>query len=338
MKSTWPLLLEPAAFLLPCKRSHTYTYYSFARYIFHSPLTTFPLFHYLLPVPISQDLDEEEIIEESDSDDSSSSEEEFDFEEEEDEDENQRGFCTGLLCCLCDCCYKKCCKAKTEAQLAKIARKKEKAKWKKINAKERWIMVRIPKDAKPGMVLRFEVSPGRFAELPVPPSKRGGMKMRVRVPAKGEISKANLKKPPPPPRFSARLSPLHLVGISAPIDGKVAVKYPDRDWDDEELDEIAQEPSALVIIIEMVFFPIRFLLYKMFCEVAKSKKPVIADEETAADRIQAMGVQDQDDEDDMIDGFPIDCGTKDRKFLSMAKCKAITMARHPHLEVYERWD
>jgi hypothetical protein len=32
----------------------------------------------------------------------------------------------------------------------------------------------------------------------------------------------------------------------------------------------------------------------------------------------------------MIDGFPIDCGTKTRKFLSMAKAQAVTASRRPH--------
>jgi hypothetical protein len=253
---------------------------------------------------------------------------------DDDNENTKRGRCTGLLCCLCDCCCKKCCKPKSKAARNKLARRKEKATWKKVNARERWIMVRIPKDAKPGMVLRFQVSPGRFAELPVPASKRGGMKMRVRVPAKGEVAKANAKPPPPAPKYSARLSPLHLVGISAPIDAKVAVKFPARDWDEEELDEIAQEPSALFQILEMVFFPIRFVLYKLLCEVARSKKTLVKDEdEKGADKAQALGVAEVDEENDLIDGFPIDCGTRDRKFLSMAKCQAITTARHPHLEV-----
>ena len=38
------------------------------------------------------------------------------------------------------------------------------------------------------------------------------------------------------------------------------LKFPDRDWDDEELDEIASEPSALFLIVELFFYPIRVIL------------------------------------------------------------------------------
>jgi hypothetical protein len=52
----------------------------------------------------------------------------------------------------------------------------------------------------------------------------------------------------------------------------------------------------------------------------------------------AMGEQEEVDEDDLIDGFPIDCGTKERKFLSMQKCIAVTSARHPHMVIEATMD
>jgi hypothetical protein len=50
--------------------------------------------------------------------------------------------------------------------------------------------------------------------------------------------------------------------------------------------------------------------------------------------MSVFGGDDEEEDDTMIDGFPIDCGTKDRKFLSMAKCIAVTTARHPHNEIW----
>lgn len=48
-------------------------------------------------------------------------------------------------------------------------------------------------------------------------------------------------------------------------------------------------------------------------------------------------MKDEDEDDDTkIEGYDIDCGLKDRKFLSMAKCKAVTITRHPHKRVERR--
>ena len=64
--------------------------------------------------------------------------------------------------------------------------------------------------------------------------------------------------------------------------------------------------------------------YEIFCRVQKHKKVMAADTSGAArDPTQAMADAMGDaidvDEEELIDGFPIDCGTADRKFLSMAK-------------------
>lgn len=103
----------------------------------------------------------------------------------------------------------------------------------------------------------------------------------------------------------------------------------------------------------MFFYPARMLLYELFCRVRRVKK-VIAKSEHEAPGPEAepeagmeagleaegggaastsLNGPNEDDADSeasdgpLIEGFPIDCGTKERKFLSMAKCKAVTALR-----------
>ena len=38
----------------------------------------------------------------------------------------------------------------------------------------------------------------------------------------------------------------------------------------------------------------------------------------------------QYEEDNMIDGYLMDCGGKEEKYLSRAKCTAVTTMEHPH--------
>jgi hypothetical protein len=113
------------------------------------------------------------------------------------------------------------------------------------------------------------------------------------------------------------------------LEAKVLEMYPDRDWDEEELDEMADEPPELVQIFLLAWellLPPRRLFWRVCCAVRRVKM------ERAADKKDGAEVEEEEEEEDdtMIEGFPIDCGTKDRKFLSMAKAKAVTIGRHPH--------
>ena len=126
---------------------------------------------------------------------------------------------------------------------------------------------------------------------------------------------------------SAELEFWQLVRVSSPLDEQAREAYPDRGWDEEELDELEDEPNALFVILELFFYPLRIFLYKVFCEVQRVKKI----------RAESVDLDDAgpnaEEDDNTIDGFDIDCGTKERKFLSMAKCKAVTMTKHPNLGV-----
>ncbi len=170
----------------------------------------------------------------------------------------------------------------------------------------------------------------------------GADKQKKEAAAAAAAAAAKDQKPALPPKSKA-LQFWQIQRVSSAVDEKVREKYPDRDWDEEELDEMEDEPSALVVILGFFFLPVRIFLFRVCCSVTPQKKILAStvlpgqkapesdsddddddDEEAPPDR------DDEDDEDGMLDGFPIDCGTKDRKFLSMAKCKAVTVARHPN--------
>jgi hypothetical protein len=68
-------------------------------------------------------------------------------------------------------------------------------------------------------------------------------------------------------RKSKKLFVYDIVGISSKLEERVKEKYPDRDFDDEELDEIANEPNPLWAILELLFCPIRGLIYHLSCKV-----------------------------------------------------------------------
>ena len=115
-------------------------------------------------------------------------------------------------------------------------------------------------------------------------------------------------------------------------ESKVLELYPERDWDEEELDEIANEPSQLMLIFLLVWsllLPIRLCFFRIFCYVRKTKLIRAVDKEDTE-------MDDGEEEDDtMIEGFPIDCGTNNRKFLSISKAMAVTVGRHPHKQIDE---
>ena len=102
------------------------------------------------------------------------------------------------------------------------------------------------------------------------------------------------------------------------------------------------EDNALFVILELFFYPLRVILYKIFCEVTPQKKILAStvlpgEEENEDEEDEDDNDNDDDakakeaeeaerkrkaaaaalDSEDTIDGFPIDCGTKQRKFLSM---------------------
>jgi len=95
----------------------------------------------------------------------------------------------------------------------------------------------------------------------------------------------------------------------------------------------------------MLIWPVTAFLYVICCLTPMVKKigATVHKPAALADFLnEKEGDDDDDDGDDsdydargiggvpMIEGFPIDCGTKDRKFLSMAKCAAVAATRHPH--------
>jgi hypothetical protein len=210
-------------------------------------------------------------------------------------------------------------------------KREKRAKAKRESKKDRIIKVHLPKGAKPGMLVACPT--GRKDEMKefVVPKRTHGRIVRVVVPGLGSKKKLKPPKPAPLPKFSKKLYNYDIIGISSKIDQEVFTKYPDRDYDDEELDEIADLPNALFMILELFFYPLRVLLYEMCCRVQKVKKIVAAE----TDEPISLRQMEEEEDEGFIDGFPIDCGTKNRKYLSMAKCVAVTAARHPHIELYE---
>ena len=66
-----------------------------------------------------------------------------------DEDRVPGGFCAKLACL--PCC--RCCRPRTNREIRKRLRKKQKRE----ESKPRIVMVTIPKGAKPGMTIRFQI-------------------------------------------------------------------------------------------------------------------------------------------------------------------------------------
>jgi len=123
----------------------------------------------------------------------------------------------------------------------------------------------------------------------------------VRMPGLGSKRKIKPPKPAPLPKFSEKLFVYDVVGISSKVDQEVFVKYPDRDYDEEELDEIADSPNALFLILELFFFPLRVFLYELCCRVQMVKKVVAVEAEGPI----SLRELDDEEEEGFIDGFPI---------------------------------
>ena len=121
---------------------------------------------------------------------------------------------------------------------------------------------------------------------------------------------------------SKRFTSQNVVGIVSPLDVEVLLTFPARDWDDEELDEIANGHNPLVQILFILFKPCFFkgLRRKIYMMTFGVKKRWIVN----------LSKVDPDELETMVDGYYKDCGTKDSKFLSMSKCNVVTTAAAPH--------
>mmetsp|Transcript_9726 Transcript_9726/g.12783 ORF Transcript_9726/g.12783 Transcript_9726/m.12783 type:complete len:445 (-) Transcript_9726:79-1413(-) len=156
-----------------------------------------------------------------------------------------------------------------------------------FDEKDLVVNVRLPQGVIQGATIRLPT--GRHGneemELVVPKGKKPGHIVKAKMSGSGTkyIPTLAMKDNHDRIRKSSKLFVYDIIGITSKYEQEVVkAKYPDRDFDEEELDEIANEPNALWGIVCLLLFPLRLVFYyltcKKCCNPFRSKKDDIEDD------------------------------------------------------------